>query len=468
MKPNFKHIVCDDKTFQSHKDLSACSVNFLEYVDNRPDSFLLENYDSMDLHNVLFQLQPWPTFINQETRREIACAGEAVFELVKRLPGRFFNGNLEKMQEFYNYSPALLNSLLEGYLEHSFDYLLARGDFILSNQGWKCLEYNVSANLGGWQVPLWEALYLKHPVIDGFIKEWQLQLKQKNLLAALMEHSIASVYHKYKGKIDVVNVSLIIDDEAIRESNYLRLYVNNLFQQILREKYLGVRGEFICCTFNHLDLVDDCIMYKDRRVDLMVELYHGAVPPEVTKALSAGNLIVLNGPVTGLISNKLNLALLSEYKESGLFSEEEIEAIERYIPWTRKVTPGKTSYDGTQVDLIEFMMENKNRMVIKSGDGLGGKEVVIGRNTDMEQWKQDVSYAIEAKNWLVQEFYESVPYIYQYGENGTAVHDAVWGFFILGNEYAGGWLRVLPKIHNKGVVNCHQGARVSVLWEVEE
>jgi len=201
---------------------------------------------------------------------------------------------------------------------------------------------------------------------------------------------------------------------------------------------------------------------------LMVELYHGAVPHEVMTAFTAGNIIVLNGPVTGLISNKLNLAILSEHKDSGIFSREEIDVIEKYIPWTRKVTPGKTFYNGEQVELIDFMMENKDRMVIKSGDGLGGKEVVIGHNTAMEQWKQDVAEAVEAKNWLVQEFHESVPYIYQYGENGTAVHDAVWGFFILGCEYAGGWLRVLPKVHNKGVVNCHQGAGVSVLWEVDE
>ena len=468
MKPNFKHIDCDQKTADSHLDLSGCSLEFLKYVDQRPGSFVLSNYDSLDLNNELFQLQPWPTFINQRAKKEIAIASEQVFGLVKRLPERFFGGDRERMQSYYNYSPALLDSLLEGYRDDRMDDLLARGDFILADSGWKCLEYNVSAHLGGWQVPMWEALYLKHPVIDGFIKERDLELKQKNLLTALMEHSIDSVFRKHNGKIDVVNVALTLEDEAIRESNYLRLYVNNLFQQILLAKYPGVRGEFICCTFNHLDLVDDCLMYKDKRVDLMIELYHGAVPPEVVKAFKAGNVILFNGPVTGLISNKLNLAILSEHKDSGIFSDEEREIIEKYIPWTRKVKRGTVDYHGSQVELIDFMIENKDRMVIKSGDGLGGKEVVIGHNTDADQWKQDVDEALNFGNWLVQEFHESVPYIYQFGENGTAVHDAVWGFFILGREYAGGWLRVLPKVHNKGVVNCHQGARVSIIWEVEE
>jgi hypothetical protein len=43
-----------------------------------------------------------------------------------------------------------------------------------------------------------------------------------------------------------------------------------------------------------------------------------------------------------------------------------------------------------------------------------------------------------------------------------------WGFFMFGPHYAGVWVRVLPRKKSKGVINCHQGASVSVVFNVDE
>jgi hypothetical protein len=75
--------------------------------------------------------------------------------------------------------------------------------------------------------------------------------------------------------------------------------------------------------------------------------------------------------------------------------------------------------------------------------------------------------ALSIRSWVVQEYIESPTYLYQLGENGYAEHHAVWGFFVFGSTYAGGWARVLPTANKSGVLNCHQGAKVSVVFEVD-
>jgi hypothetical protein len=67
---------------------------------------------------------------------------------------------------------------------------------------------------------------------------------------------------------------------------------------------------------------------------------------------------------------------------------------------------------------------------------------------------------------VVQDYVESLPYLYQCGEQGCAEHDLVWGFFAFGDVYGGGFLRMMPK-GGSGVVNAAQGASEGVIMETQ-
>jgi uncharacterized circularly permuted ATP-grasp superfamily protein len=168
------------------------------------------------------------------------------------------------------------------------------------------------------------------------------------------------------------------------------------------------------------------------------------------------------------MSNKLNLALLSENKDSDIFTSEERKAINKYIPWTRKVVPGDTTYGTKKVKLEDFMLSRREQLVLKPSEGLGGQGVYVGRYTLPHQWKQLVEKAITEHKWVVQEYIQSQPYLYQTSENGCAEHHAVWGLFIFDSHYAGGFVRILPEKNTQGVINSSQGAEESILLEVEE
>jgi uncharacterized circularly permuted ATP-grasp superfamily protein len=204
-------------------------------------------------------------------------------------------------------------------------------------------------------------------------------------------------------------------------------------------------------------------------VHVLVEKYGGIVPPAFAKAYKAGNVIIYNGHITGLMSNKFNLAVLSENQDSHIFTREERDIIKGHIPWTRKISPGETTFGGKKINLEDFIRSNREQLVLKPSIGFGGKEVHIGQNMNETRWKQVVKTAIREKVWLVQELVESDSYLYQVGENGCGPHHAVWGFFVFGSRYAGGWVRVIP-VYGKGagVINTARGAEESVIFEIDE
>ena len=199
-----------------------------------------------------------------------------------------------------------------------------------------------------------------------------------------------------------------------------------------------------------------------------MEMYNGMVSPQVMKAFKAGAIFLYNGPVTALLSSKLNLALLSDYEYTDIFSAEEKELIDAHVPWTRKIKAGSTRYHGQRVDDLEhFIRSHRDLLVLKSAIGLGGQGVYVGKSTPRDQWDLLVNTALKQKNWIVQEWIESSGSVYQCGSKGFGLYNAVWGFYLFGSRYTGTLVRILPQNQPGAVVNVHRGAEISVVLEVD-
>lgn len=207
-----------------------------------------------------------------------------------------------------------------------------------------------------------------------------------------------------------------------------------------------------------MEVSGDFLIYAGRKIHILVEMLNGNTPITFMETVKQGNLLLCNGPVTRIMSNKLNLALLSEHQDSDLFSLEERDTIKKHIPWTRKINCCDAA----------FLLAQRERLVLKSAEGLGGKEVFPGCRTIPEEWKQRIEKAREEKGWVVQEYVPPSCYLYQDGETGCAEHHAIWGLFVLGSRYAGGFVRVMPEKNTRGVINTRQGAEESIIIEVDE
>jgi len=453
--------------------LSSVNMDFLEFVEKNPGCLDLANFKELELNDKLFTLQPWPTFISRETRETFREAGEGLFKLIKSITGRIFNFDPQKMSQFYGLPLNIIKLQMEGVTPGHIENLISRGDFIISRSGLKCIEYNVTPALGGREISFWESLYYKTPLIMKFLEEYHIKPTNENLFVLFLEHIVTSTLKVFAKELDELNAALIFkenieeqgDPDSVNALNYFKEHYRNVLKGMAPQ----IGGDIFLCDFASLKHVNNRLFYKGKQIHTVVESNFGLVSPAVFSTFKSGNIALFNGPISNIFSNKLNMVLLSDYHTYNVYSEEEKRIIDAYVPWTRKMVPGPTYYKNEYVENLEsFVRNNREKMVLKPPLGYGGDGISVGVKTSDTKWEEAVKTAIKEKHWLVQEMVEGNPGVYQTGEIGYDSHDMVWGLFVFGSRYCGAWVRVMPQDNNKGVVNCHQGATVSIIFDVEK
>ncbi|MFF1270804.1 hypothetical protein ACFVZE_33780 [Streptomyces anulatus] len=121
----------------------------------------------------------------------------------------------------------------------------------------------------------------------------------------------------------------------------------------------------------------------------------------VQGALDHGCLLVGTQTSTFLHS-KLTMGLLSEGRP--WMTEGDRRLVERYLPWTRILSERRTDREGQQVDLLPFVLKNRELLVLKAALGESGQQVTIGREADQAAWESAVGEAVQGRTSVVQEF----------------------------------------------------------------
>ncbi|MDG9682044.1 hypothetical protein QC334_04685 [Streptomyces sp. DH18] len=121
----------------------------------------------------------------------------------------------------------------------------------------------------------------------------------------------------------------------------------------------------------------------------------------VQGALDHGCLLVGTQTSTFLHS-KLTMGLLSEGRP--WMTEGDRRLVERYLPWTRILSERRTDREGQQVDLLPFVLKNRELLVLKAALGESGHQVIIGREADQAAWESAVGEAVQGRTSVVQEF----------------------------------------------------------------
>lgn len=458
------------KVYTAHRRLSMCSAQYLDYAKNNPESRKRGNFNRLlnDKRFQYFRSQPWPTFINPKTKKKMAEASVKVFNLIKSIPCRLFDYDAGQISRCYRFSESESRFILMGVNDDTIQGILGRGDFIVSPSGQlKCIEFNAHGNIGGWELDQLEPLYLDTPVISGFLNRYRVKLHKNKLYSILLEH-IQERAREYFNCDDNDEINLVVAVSNSGKPGKVRKEypLEKIWNRIWRKT--AANGSVFFCDLKELRVIENKVMFKNKRVHSLIELFKGRIPLLFMNALKEGELLIYNGPVALIMSNKLNLALLSKHQNSPGFSPEEKEIIKEYIPWTRKITAGETFYKNETVRLEDFIVSNREQLVIKPAVGYGGFNIHVGMEASPGEWKQLVDQALFEESWVVQEYVPSSSFLYQSGEESCTEHHAVWGLFVFGTRYAGGFVRLLPAKGNQGIINSHQGAEESIILEVEE
>jgi hypothetical protein len=120
-------------------------------------------------------------------------------------------------------------------------------------------------------------------------------------------------------------------------------------------------------------------------------------------AVREGAVCMVNSFRSELLGHKAIFALLTDPAyEFGLTSRER-ETIRNHVPWTRQMFDGRTTDpNGNEIDLVEYVVEHRDRLVLKPTHDFGGHGVRLGWRESESEWKDAIRKAIDS-DYIVQQ-----------------------------------------------------------------
>ena len=167
---------------------------------------------------------------------------------------------------------------------------------------------------------------------------------------------------------------------------------------------LEFRNDRLSCNGTPIDIV-----YKRLLVNEYLPIMEAQ--PDLLNAYRAGAVCMVNSFRGKLVHKKAIFAVLTNERYKHLFNSEELSAIAKHIPWTRRfreektlVRTGNDSDRGFQeIDLVEWTRSNSHKLVLKPNDDYGGHGIHIGWNSSESEWDDAIKFALNDGDYLVQE-----------------------------------------------------------------
>ena len=180
--------------------------------------------------------------------------------------------------------------------------------------------------------------------------------------------------------------------------------------ELFREYFESQGCPSIIASPDELEFANGRLRSRDFEIDIVYKrlLVNEYLPivreqPALLDAYKAGAVCMVNSFRSKIIHKKALFAVLTDARYAPLFSTDEREAITGHVPWTRHVRPGRSDYFGEDIDLLPFIDERRDRLVLKPNDDYGGHGIYIGWNTDEIGWDEAIHNALANGDYLVQE-----------------------------------------------------------------
>jgi len=154
-------------------------------------------------------------------------------------------------------------------------------------------------------------------------------------------------------------------------------------------------------THGHRYLIT--VVYRRATLKDMLSRYGPALTDHpLVRAWSAGTCVMINSFTGYPAAKKSAFALLTDPHTSVVLSPQEASAAQQYLPWTRLVRPGPTTYHGHEIDLLTFARGCRENLVLKPNVGYGGQGILCGWQTTDHDWRRALDRAMHDPH-VVQE-----------------------------------------------------------------
>jgi hypothetical protein len=275
----------------------------------------------------------------------------------------------------------------------------ARLDSFLTDSAYSFVELNGESPAGIAYADAAYDIYSSLPVMKRFSESYNLRaLYGRSYMLEVLLHS----YEEFLGrKPDHIPCIGIVDLKGLPTQKEFELF---------KEYFEGEGYPAIICSPDELEFKDGRLWVGDTVIDIVYKrlLVNEYLPiieqyPALLDAYRAGAVCMVNSFRSKMIHKKAIFAVLTAGRYTNLFTTGEQAAIKAHVPWTRRLRSEKSDYFGEEIDLLEFIVTNRDRMVLKPNDDYGGHGISIGWNTDEIRWEEALRSALVNGDYLVQE-----------------------------------------------------------------
>jgi hypothetical protein len=270
-----------------------------------------------------------------------------------------------------------------------------RLDSFMTDDAWYFVEYNAETPAAIAYEDVLSELFLELPIMQAFQRQYRVSpLPARHRL----RDTLLDAYRQWGGRERPVIA--IIDWSGLPTATEFELFAryfaeSDLDALIAEPRELSYDGHRLYARDTPVDLVY-------RRVLTAELLGEPEVAEPLIQAYRNHHVCVVNSFRAKLLHKKMIFALLSDDRYAHHFSSAERAAIAEHIPWTRQVTEGYSTYGDTRIDLLPFIRDHRDRLVLKPNDEYGGKGVIIGWESSASEWEAALAEAAGSPH-VVQE-----------------------------------------------------------------
>ena len=324
--------------------------------------------------------------------------------------------SIDRIKQMALASPALLAQLqllpaekMLATIDPGYPFLAVTSllDTHLNGAGLHFVGYNTDTTPGVTYGSALADLFYDCPPVKLFRRQYNLTKLggAKHLVSSLL-----TAYKQFGGKqkprIGVMEFRQAF--QATESSDYLllsELFRNHgLEAEVVSPDQLEYKGGVLRQGKFVIDLVL-------RRVKVHDFLLRFDLTHPLVRAYRDRAVCVINSFRSELAHKRAIFALLSDESLTAGFPAAEKKAIQQYVPWTRVVAPVNTKHGDKTVDLQDFILRNRQSLVLKPNDDSGEEHTVQGWNTDDAGWERALKLAARTPH-VVQERVEPVKAVF--------------------------------------------------------
>ncbi len=334
---------------------------------------------------------------------------------------------------------------------------MGRADLYVDQSGFRVLEFNLGSTIGYDSGDIGRG-FLEDPEFSRFAAEEGLQH-----IDTLTEQ--VRTFRQEMG--------LAPDDRPfIAHVEWPKYYEKCVpYMDALCKRWQGHGLDVRPCHIGQLERRDGRLWLEDRPVDIvyrqfmmedLVDDNAAELLEPLLGAVESGEVRMFTSLESELYGSKASLAMLSNRAHRDLFSETELDVIDRLLPWTCSLTakPGILP-DGTEGSLLDYAVANQAELVLKPTLLHGGHGVVPGWSSKVtpETWREMLVDALDGP-YVLQSRIHPVPELFGEPDGGFQPWIVAWGVVTMASGYAGVMTRCARVGSGVEVLNFGSGVLV--------